>query len=143
MEELPLTLLDGVPASQCCHIQGWWNELSHDEQVNIAWLCDERWEEQFFRPFHEDTCPPSIIGGRFLAHDDAWQYADWEVDWREYLIEHQDDLLHARCHESSVMLSAQFHSVCYLGDEPGVGCRLAEWSLTRFAVHEWPPSEQR
>lgn len=94
-------------------------------------LVDERWETCFFGVVDEAEPSPIVIGGRFLPHDDAWQFETWEQDWREFLVEHSD-----------VFLAAMFQPRCYL-DGGGSRCLLVDWSLTRFRGAELPPSEQR
>ena len=142
MEELPLALLDAVPEAERDAVSRWWAGLPSAEQRQLAGLCDPRWEECFFGSADGDA-PPLVFGGRFLPHDDAWGFAGWEADWREYLVEHPGQYLGDGWGAGSVVIAAQFRSFCWLGDEPGVRCRVANWSLTRLAIADRPPSEQR
>ena len=131
MEQLPLAMLDAVSEADYPAVRNWWDTLHIPDQEILAWLYDERWEECFFGPHIGDESPPTVLGGRFLPHDDAWHFADWETDWREY-----------RLTDHGIILATEFRSVCLLGDGCwGVRCRLADWNLTRFALWERPPSE--
>jgi hypothetical protein len=127
LEELPLALLAAIPDSERVAVQRWWAELSNVARQEVVELCDERCEECFFGPPAEGEEQPVVIGGRFLPHDDAWRFADWAADWREYLTAHPD-----------VVIAAQFRSRCFM-----TGCLWVDWSRTRFAVAELPPSERR
>jgi hypothetical protein len=125
---LPAALLAPVPEESRAAVFAWWAGLHPVAREEIAGLCDERWEGCFFGPAADD--PPDICGGRFLAADDAWQFAAWEDDWREYLVEHPD-----------VVIAAGFRSRCFR-DGDGSVCILVDWSRTRFCGPELPPSEQ-
>lgn len=142
MEELPPALLDRVPLAHQAAVRDWWARLSDPERRQVAWLCDERWDSCFFGLLTVGETAPLVIGGRFLAHDDAWRAADWEEEWREYLVEHPGRYHGNGWPETAALIASQFHSTCLLSDDPGVGCRLGDWSLTRFAVRERPPSER-
>lgn len=137
LEELPLTLLDAIPDAERNAVLRWWAEFAGADRQQVVEMCDERWEECFFGPSVECDAPPVVLGGCFLPHDDAWRFADWEGDWREYLTDHSGDIRG----DDSVMIAAQFRSRCFL-DGSGVRCHLAEWSRTRFESWELPPSEQ-
>lgn len=143
MEEIPLTLLAGVADRERTVVRRWWAGLSPADRWQVADLCDERHEAYLFVPVVGGEAPPVALGGRFLAHDDAWRLADWEADWREYLVDRPGGYHGNGRPETAALIASQFRSVCYLGDEPGVRCRVADWRLTRFAVWEWPPSAQR
>jgi hypothetical protein len=142
LEDLPLALLDSVPEADRSAVRRWWTGLSGTDRRQVTDLYDDRYEAYLFTPAAGDDAPPAVSGGHFLAADDAWRFADWEADWREYLVEHPPDDRGDRWAVGSVVLTAQFRSFCWLGDEPGVRCRVADWRLTRFAPDEWPPSEQ-
>jgi hypothetical protein len=140
LEEFPLALLDAVPDADRDAAERWWAGLSPADRWQVADLCDERHEAYLFAPVAGGEAPPVVLGGRFLAHDDAWRLADWEADWREYLVDRPGGYRGNGWPETAALIASQFRSVCYLGDEPGVRCRVADWRLTRFAVREWPPS---
>ncbi|MDX2060962.1 MAG: hypothetical protein SFV24_24335 [Gemmatimonadales bacterium] len=140
MEELPVALLDAVPEAGRDAVRRWWAELPAADRCLVADLCDPRRDACFFGPVGGDA--PAVIGGRFLPHDDARWLADWETDWREYLADRPGGYHGNGRPETAALIASQFRSVCLLGDEPGVGCRLADWNLTRFAIGERPPSAQ-
>lgn len=142
MDDLPLALLDPIPETARPAVRRWWLGLSATERGQVADLYDERHEAYLFVPAAGDDSPPAVSGGHFLAADDAWRFADWKADWREYLVEHPPDDRGDRWAVGSVVLAAQFRSVWWLGDDPGVRCRVTDWRLTRFAADECPPSEQ-
>lgn len=141
MEELPLTLLTAVPDSERGTVQRWWAELADSARQQLLILCDARCE-CFFGPPVDGEVQPVVIGGRFLPHDDAWRFADWEDEWREYLVEHPALSLGDRWVEGSVLLASQFPTQ-YRMDGSGIRGRIAEWGRTRFEGKELPPSEQR
>jgi hypothetical protein len=129
LDELPAELLATVPEESRAAVLAWWAGLQPVAREEVAGLCDERWEACFFGPSADD--PPSVVGGRFLAPDDAWLFAAWEDDWREYLVEHPD-----------VVLASTFRSRSFR-DGDGIVNVLVDWSRTRFSVPELPPSEHR
>jgi hypothetical protein len=131
LEELPLALLDGVADAERDAVQRWWLGLSPADRQLVADLADERREVCFFGVPDPAEPTPLVLGGRFLAHDDAWRFGAWERDWREYLVEHSD-----------VFLAAMFETRCYR-DGDGSVCVVVDWGLTRFRGAELPPSEQR
>ncbi|MDY3553516.1 hypothetical protein R5W24_002619 [Gemmata sp. JC717] len=143
MDAIPLALLRAVPGAERAVVRQWWAGLLPADWHHVAELCDERLERGFFGPVADGEAPPPVLGGHFLPHDDAWRFADWEADWREYLVDRGDGYHGNGWPETAALIASQFRSVCYLGDEPWVHCRMADWSLTRFARREWPPSAQR
>jgi hypothetical protein len=130
LEEVPLSLLDGVAEACREEVQRWWVRLPVADQQLVAELADERLETHFFGLAADAESTPIVLGGRFLPHNDAWRFGAWERDWREYLIEHPD-----------VFLVAMFKSRCYR-DGDGSSCVLVDWSRTRLHGSELPPSEQ-
>jgi hypothetical protein len=127
VDELPAALLTSVPEGSRAAVLVWWAGLHPGDREEVAGLCDERWEECFFGPAAD---PPEVRGGRFLAPDDAWQFAAWADDWREYLVEHPD-----------VVITAGFRSRTFRDGDDAVSV-LVDWSRTRFSGPELPPSEQ-
>lgn len=142
MEDLPLALLDPVPETARAAERRCWLALSGADRRQVTDLYDNRHEAYLFVPTAGDDAPTAVSAGRFLAADDAWWFADWEADWCEYLVEHPPGDRGDRCAVGSVVLAARCRSFCWLGDEPWVRCRVADWRLTRFASDECPPSEQ-
>jgi len=130
LEELPLILLDDVPVAELGSVRRWWAGLSPDEQRMATELTDERQETCFFGAVSDEDSIPRVFGGRFLPHDDAWRFEDWEQDWREYLWEHSDVFLLTDCQSRSYR------------DGDGVLCVMVDWNLTRFSLIERPPSER-
>jgi hypothetical protein len=60
----------------------WWESLSAADQAELASLCDPR-HDDFFGP---DADAPSVRGGRFVPHDDAWGLEDWGPAWFDHLL---------------------------------------------------------
>jgi hypothetical protein len=142
LEELPLALVAVIPEAHRGAVRRWWADLATGDRQQVLELWDERQEECFFGPVADGEVPPVVFGGCFLPHDDAWRFGDWEDDWREYLVEHPARQLGDRWAEGSVLIAAQFPTVCRL-DGSGVRCRIAEWGRTRFEGPELPPSERQ
>jgi len=131
LEELPSSLLSYLSDSDREPVLDWWRGLSAIDQRTLVAAYDERWERCFFGPVPDDDTLPVVHGSRFLPDDDAWQFYEWESDWREYLVEHPDVSL----------MSGMFGSG--LWHLPGGRLKISvDWSRTRFQNWELPPSAQ-
>src|SRR3954447_15671467 len=97
----------------------WWGRLASADQLDLLAACDARWETCFFGPPQDAHPPPEVMGGRFLAHDDAWRSGDWETDWREYMVEHPE----------AANLSMQDRNSSWLTIEGHIIIRV-EWART-------------
>ena len=84
--DLSAPLLPGEDALLCA----WWDGLSPDQRGTLANLFDPRQDDCFFGVDPEGGEPPTVRGGRFVPHDDAWGLEDWGPDWFDYLMEHPE-----------------------------------------------------
>jgi hypothetical protein len=123
-------MLAGLRPAQRGEVRRWWAGLADADRRQVSALSDERCEACFFSGSAAGPVP-RVLGGRFLPHDDAWRYYEWEEDWREYLGEHPDVFLLSQCQSRS------FRN----GD--GILNVVVDWRLTRFRGEELPPSERR
>ncbi|WP_149108928.1 hypothetical protein [Limnoglobus roseus] len=85
----------------------WWDSLTESDRREASVLWDQRREQQFFDPQHHadgtlDTPEqvPTVIGGRFIPHDDSVRMHEWIEDWHVYLFGHYE----SRVLESVVIL---------------------------------------
>lgn len=138
MEELPQTMLIGIPDEGRDVIWRWWETLTNETRGELIDMADSRREECFFGLVPDGEVLPVVKGGCFIPHDDAWGFEDWEDNWREYLVEHPAKSLGDRWHEDSVFIMSQLPTLNYFG-----GCWIVGWGQTRFKDEELPPSEQK
>lgn len=89
MDEIPSQLLEATPDIDADAIRRWWEGLAESDRREVAALCDAR-REAFFGLGADDGQAPTIRGGRFIPHDDAWGLAEWGPDHFEYLLEHPE-----------------------------------------------------
>ncbi|CAN0338844.1 unnamed protein product, partial [Phaeothamnion confervicola] len=76
LEELPPSLLDGVPDAAFDAVRRWWVALTRSNQRLVAELADEQREASFFGVAPGAASVPTVFGGRFLANNDAWRLGD-------------------------------------------------------------------
>ena len=72
------------------HRSASWDGLSTADQGELTALCDTRQDDCFFGVSATDDDPPTVRGGRFIPHDDAWGLEDWGPDWFDHLMEHPE-----------------------------------------------------
>ena len=81
MNTLPLNLSVDATAT------AWWDALSDTDRSELTALCDPR-HDDFFGADADD--PPTVRGGRFVPHDDAWGLEEWGPDWFDHLLAHPE-----------------------------------------------------
>jgi hypothetical protein len=87
---LPADLSAALTPAADASAVAWWDGLSADEKGQLAFLCDPQRDQRFFDPDPEGGEPPTVRGGRFIPHDDAWGLEEWGPDWFDYLMEHPE-----------------------------------------------------
>ncbi|HVU86111.1 MAG TPA: hypothetical protein VHD36_02240 [Pirellulales bacterium] len=96
MEECPAELLRLLPDEAGPIVKEWWTALSQADRQRIAKLWDEKVEVRFFSPMEnasgsvdawEDV--PSVVGGRFVPHDDNG-LNEWGPGYFEHLLQHPE-----------------------------------------------------
>jgi len=90
MDEIPAHLLKNLAEADWSVVREWWVGLSETARSEIVWLCDERQEECFFGVVPKGDSVPSVIGGRFIPHDDAWGLSEWGPGYFEHLLQHPE-----------------------------------------------------
>ncbi len=90
MSQLPPDLSAVVSPAENDSATAWWDGLSTAEQGELTTLSDPRQDECFFGVDPEGGEPPTVRGGRFIPHDDAWGLEEWGPDWFDYLMEHPE-----------------------------------------------------
>lgn len=100
MVELPSGIATAIPKDARPAVERWWASLAEAERHEAAGLWDERREVCFFAPQANDAgCAndweqvPAVVGGRFVPHDDAVRMAEWQEDWQEYVLGHEEVVL--------------------------------------------------
>lgn len=103
MVELPSGLATVVPEDARPAVERWWASLAEAERQETAGLWDERREVHFFAPQANDAGRvddweqvPTVVGGRFVPHDDSVRMAEWLEDWQEYVSGHEEVVLMPR-----------------------------------------------
>ena len=84
MTPLPVDLPTTTTATE------WWVGLSENDRTELTALFDPRQEDCFFGADAADDDPPTVRGGRFIPHDDAWGFSEWGEGWLEYVLEHPE-----------------------------------------------------
>ena len=90
MSTLPPDLSASLPSTEDASATAWWNGLSHQQRSELAVLCDPLQDDCFFGVTPEGGEPPTVRGGRFLPHDDAWGLEEWGPEWFDHLLEHPE-----------------------------------------------------
>ncbi|MDY3558384.1 hypothetical protein R5W23_005477 [Gemmata sp. JC673] len=112
MTALPADILAALPRDAGPAVERWWSGLSvaDREEVTAAW--DERREVCFFSPQTDAAGRPdrweqvpSVVGGRFVPHDDTVRMHEWLDDWAEYVEGHEEVFLLPR----AVVVFRTFH----------------------------------
>ena len=100
MDELPADLLAAIPPTALDVARGWWDSLSENDRAQVVDLWDQRREVHFFTPQADESGltdrwdeVPSVRGGRFVPHDDAWGLAEWGPGYFEHLLQHPELVL--------------------------------------------------
>jgi hypothetical protein len=100
MVELPLGIATAVPEDARPAVERWWASLADSERQETAGLWDERREVCFFAPQQNDAGllddweqVPTVVGGRFVPHDDSVRMVEWLEDWQEYVLGHEEVVL--------------------------------------------------
>jgi len=68
----------------------WWADLSENDRTELTALFDPRQEDRFFGADAADDDPPTVRGGRFIPHDDAWGWSEWGPEWFDHLAAHPE-----------------------------------------------------
>ncbi len=88
MDQVPGELLHDLSAGDEKTVTAWWAGLSDLNRSEVAALCHARCAECFFGAVPEDPSAsvPLVIGGRFLASDEAAGWAEWHAELFDYLL---------------------------------------------------------
>lgn len=138
MDGLPHALLQELTEGDCQQVRQWWATLAEQAREDVRQLWEPQLDDCFLGIVPEGEPLPRIIGGLDGVHDDAWNLDDWIDDWREHLIAHSNYALGNHGHGNTVFVISQLSTIHLIG----MGCRYADWSLTRFTGDELPPSER-
>lgn len=76
LEYLPHFFRSPVSEAEAGVVWRWWDRLTDSERLTLAAMYDDRWEECFFGPILGDDAVSTVMGGRFLADDDAWCFSE-------------------------------------------------------------------
>jgi hypothetical protein len=129
VDEFPSSVLATLPVEAHPAVMRWWSALAPADQDELVSRWDERREAYLFTPQSDTTGKldswkqiPTVIGGRFIPHDDSVRLHEWLEDWHEYLLGHEEVFLLPRV----VVVVRTFH-ICQA--EPAARAVLASGRL--------------